>query len=96
MNGQTVALCMIAAFAKLIFSRDLITERRMSAPVPVPNNRHLLRPRSRAEEISIMKTIQSNLIHLAQNGDFDLIVHDNNCFCMMGAGIAKGINAAFR
>lgn len=39
----------------------------------------------------IMKTIHSNLIHPAQNGEFDLIVHDGNCFCTMGAGIAKGI-----
>ena len=44
----------------------------------------------------LMKTIQGNLIHLAQNGEFDLIVHGCNCFCTMGAGIAKGIKAAFR
>lgn len=37
-----------------------------------------------------MKTIQGNFIHLAQNGEFDLIVHGCNCFCTMGAGIAKG------
>ena len=33
-----------------------------------------------------MKTIQGNLIHLAQNGEFDLIGLDCNCFCTMGAG----------
>jgi len=33
-----------------------------------------------------MKTIQGNLIHLAQDGEFDLIVHGCNCFCTMGAG----------
>lgn len=42
-----------------------------------------------------MKTIQGNLIHLAQNGEFDVIVHGCNCFCTMGAGIAKSIKAAF-
>ena len=42
-----------------------------------------------------MKTISGDLIHLAKNGDFDLIVHGCNCFCTMGAGIAKGIRAAF-
>jgi O-acetyl-ADP-ribose deacetylase (regulator of RNase III) len=42
-----------------------------------------------------MKTIQDNLIHLAQHGEFDLIVHGCNCVCTMGAGIAKGIKAAF-
>ena len=42
-----------------------------------------------------MKLLRGNLIHLAQNGEFDLIVHGCNCFCTMGAGIAKGIKAAF-
>jgi len=42
-----------------------------------------------------MKTVQGNLILLAQDGEFDLIVHGCNCFCTMGAGIAKGIKAAF-
>lgn len=42
-----------------------------------------------------MKTIAGDLIHLAQNGEFDLIVHGYNCFCTMGAGIAKGIKADF-
>jgi len=42
-----------------------------------------------------MKTIQGNLIHLSRNGGFDLIVHGCNSFCTMGAGIAKGIKAAF-
>lgn len=42
-----------------------------------------------------MKTISGDLIHLAKNGEFDLIVHGCNCFCTMGAGIAKGIKATF-
>ena len=42
-----------------------------------------------------MKTIRGDLIHLAKHGEFDLIVHGCNCFCTMGAGIAKGIKAAF-
>jgi len=33
-----------------------------------------------------MKTFQGDLIHLAQNGEFDLIALDCNCFCTMGAG----------
>ena len=32
---------------------------------------------------------------MSRNGGFDLIVHGCNCFCTMGAGIAKGIKAAF-
>jgi O-acetyl-ADP-ribose deacetylase (regulator of RNase III) len=42
-----------------------------------------------------MKTISGDLIHLAKNGEFDLIAHGCNCFCTIGAGIAKGIKAAF-
>ena len=43
-----------------------------------------------------MKAIQGNLIHLVQNGEFDLIVHGCNWICTMGAGIAKEIKSAFR
>ena len=42
-----------------------------------------------------MKVVSGDLIQLAKNGEFDLIVHGCNCFCTMGAGIAKGIKAAF-
>lgn len=42
-----------------------------------------------------MKIVYGDLIQLAKNGEFDLIVHGCNCFCTMGAGIAKGIKAAF-
>lgn len=42
-----------------------------------------------------MKTTSGDLIDLAKKGEFDLIVHGCNCFCTMGAGIAKGIRAAF-
>ena len=42
-----------------------------------------------------MKTIQGDLIQLAQEGKFDIIAHGCNCFCKMGAGIAKAIKAAF-
>jgi O-acetyl-ADP-ribose deacetylase (regulator of RNase III) len=42
-----------------------------------------------------MKSILGDLILLARSGDFDVIAHGCNCFCTMGAGIAKGIRAAF-
>jgi O-acetyl-ADP-ribose deacetylase (regulator of RNase III) len=42
-----------------------------------------------------MKTIQGDLIQLALNGDFDVIVHGCNCHCSMGAGIARAIKATF-
>lgn len=42
-----------------------------------------------------MKTIKGDLIQLALEGKFDVIVHGCNCFCTMGAGIAKGIKANF-
>ena len=42
-----------------------------------------------------MKSIKGDLIHLAKEGEFDLIVHGCNCFCTMGAGIAKQIRTQF-
>ncbi len=38
-----------------------------------------------------MKTIKGDLIKLALQGEFDVIIHGCNCFCTMGAGIAKTI-----
>ena len=42
-----------------------------------------------------MKTVKGNLIDLAENGEFDLIVHGANCFHTMGSGIAKEIRARY-
>ena len=42
-----------------------------------------------------MKTITGNLIELAQDNYFDVIIHCCNCFCTMGAGIAKAIKDVF-
>ncbi len=42
-----------------------------------------------------MKTIKGDLIKLAKNGEFDVIIHGCNCFCTMGAGIAKAIKENF-
>jgi O-acetyl-ADP-ribose deacetylase (regulator of RNase III) len=36
-----------------------------------------------------MKTVSGDLIKLAEEGHFDFIVHGCNCFCVMGAGIAR-------
>jgi O-acetyl-ADP-ribose deacetylase (regulator of RNase III) len=36
-----------------------------------------------------MKTIKGDLIKLAEQGEFDVIVHGCNCFHAMGGGIAK-------
>lgn len=38
-----------------------------------------------------MKTIDGDLIKLAESGEFDVIVHGCNCFNTMGAGIAHTI-----
>ncbi len=38
-----------------------------------------------------MKIVEGNLISMADNGEFDVIIHGCNCFCVMGAGIAKTI-----
>lgn len=42
-----------------------------------------------------MKIIQGNLITLAKQNYFDVIVHGCNCYCAMGAGIAQAIKSEF-
>ncbi len=42
-----------------------------------------------------MKRINGDLIKLALDGKFDIIVHGCNCFCAMGAGIARQIRQTF-
>ena len=42
-----------------------------------------------------MKIVQGDLIALALNGHFDVIVHGCNCDCIMGAGIAQSIRKHF-
>ena len=42
-----------------------------------------------------MKVTKGDLIKKAKEGEFDLIVHGCNCFCTMGAGIARGIKSEF-
>jgi O-acetyl-ADP-ribose deacetylase (regulator of RNase III) len=42
-----------------------------------------------------MKTEKGDLIQKASAGEFDVVVHGCNCFCTMGAGIAKTIKQIF-
>lgn len=42
-----------------------------------------------------MKTVTGDLLQLALDGHFDIIIHGCNCFCTMGAGIAKAIRLEF-
>ena len=42
-----------------------------------------------------MHTIEGDLIALALEGQFDVIIHGCNCFCTMGAGIARAIQDEF-
>ncbi|MBL8872475.1 MAG: macro domain-containing protein [Planctomycetaceae bacterium] len=42
-----------------------------------------------------MKTIHGDLLKLAMDGKFDVIIHGCNCQCTMGAGIAKAIKSTF-
>lgn len=42
-----------------------------------------------------MKEVEGDLIQYAIDGEFDIIVHGCNCFCEMGAGIAKEIKTIF-
>lgn len=42
-----------------------------------------------------MRILKGDLIKLAMAGKFDVIVHGCNCFCTMGAGIARLIRDNF-
>ena len=42
-----------------------------------------------------MNIIKGDLIQLALDGTFDVIIHGCNCQCTMGAGIAKTIRSVF-
>ena len=42
-----------------------------------------------------MKSMEGDLLKLAGQGHFDVIVHGCNSFCTMGAGIAKSIRDQF-
>lgn len=42
-----------------------------------------------------MNHIKGNLIDLAEEGKFDLIIHGCNCFCKMGRGIAAEIKKRY-
>lgn len=42
-----------------------------------------------------MKVVRGDLLRLAREGRFDVIVHGCNCQCAMGAGIAKAIRDQF-
>lgn len=42
-----------------------------------------------------LKYAKGNLIDMAEQGHFDVIVQGCNCFCTMGSGIAKEIKARY-
>ena len=42
-----------------------------------------------------MIVVDGDLIKLAEQGEFDVIIHGCNCFCTMGAGIAKTIKGKY-
>ena len=43
----------------------------------------------------MLKQVQGCLLSLARAGEFDIVVHGCNCFCVMGAGIAKQIQEEY-
>lgn len=42
-----------------------------------------------------MNIVKGDLLDLAENGEFDIIVHGANCFCTMGGGIARQIRKRY-
>lgn len=43
----------------------------------------------------MLRVVKGDLVELANQGRFNVIVHGCNCFCKMGAGIAKQIKLEF-
>lgn len=43
----------------------------------------------------MIKEVKGDLIKMAKEGHFDVIMHGCNCMCTMGAGIAKTIREEF-
>jgi len=69
--------------------KKIITQRKIS-PLSMSKS-------TKSDSIfkTVMQTIRGDLIKLALNGDFDVIVHGCNCFCAMGKGIALSIKKVF-
>lgn len=44
---------------------------------------------------STLKTIKGNLLDLAEQGKFNIVVQGCNCFCAMGGGLAKEIRERY-
>lgn len=42
-----------------------------------------------------MKVVKGNIFDLAEQGEFDVVVHGCNCFCTMGKGIAKEVKTRY-
>lgn len=45
--------------------------------------------------VAQMNTVYGDLIALAVHGEFDVVIHGCNCFCTMGAGIARAVKTEF-
>lgn len=39
--------------------------------------------------------VTGNLIRMAEAGEFDIIIHGANCFCVMGGGIARQLDRRY-
>jgi O-acetyl-ADP-ribose deacetylase (regulator of RNase III) len=45
--------------------------------------------------VTALKHAKGNLLDMAEAGDFDIVIHGANCFCVMGGGIAREIRERF-
>lgn len=43
----------------------------------------------------MLKHVKGDLLELARQGEFDVIVHGCNCFCTMGSGIARQVREEY-
>jgi O-acetyl-ADP-ribose deacetylase (regulator of RNase III) len=45
--------------------------------------------------VTALKHTKGNLLDLAEAGEFDVVIHGANCFCVMGGGIAREIRERY-
>lgn len=82
-HGRLIGAQSFASLARFVVAGELQTELKP------PNNAGV------EETQKNMNSVAGDLIAMALDGQFDVIVHGCNCFCSMGGGIARSIQEEF-
>lgn len=70
-----------------------IIQNKLNVPTHLPNI--IIQLYETNKPLTTMKTTKGDIIKLAKQQKFDIIIHGCNCMCVMGAGIAKQIKKHF-